>query len=144
MLLFIPGNVPSSKNGRITLKTGISLPSAATTLWRKNTRTYWSLLRKTFVEQCQGKTDPLILGIHFIRKTRHTWDFINPTETIQDEMSKHGWITDDNVEFVFPVPMLVDNKLWSYDPKAPGVLLHVHNSLDEVAYNFSKSLIKTL
>lgn len=142
MLIFIPGNVPSSKNSRINLKSGVSLPSEATTLWRRRTQRYWSLYRKHFNMQCQGKGDFLIVGIHFIRGTRHKWDFINPCQTIQDEMTKHKWIEDDNTDCIMPFPMMVEGKFWSYDSKNPGVLIRVHSSIDDVTFSFPKSIIQ--
>ena len=139
MLIFIPGAVPSSKNGRtFNIEKRHSFASAATTKWRKNTAWYWSILRKEFVQQCIGKEKPLLIGMHFVRGSKHTWDFNNPCQTVQDEMVKNGWINDDNVENMFPLPLKVDDKLWSYDKENPGVYIRVLSSLEELTYNFKK------
>lgn len=137
MLIFIPGSVPSSKNGRQNFK-GISLASKATLQWRANTALFWNKFRSHFKKQCEGKEFPLIVGMHFVRKTRHKWDFINPCETVQDEMTHKEWIEDDNTTIMYPVPLKVNDQLWSYDPKHPGVYIHVLENIEEASFSFSK------
>lgn len=136
MLIFIPGAVPSSKNGRIRTKSGLFIASKATQHWRKITLPLWTHNRRAFVEQCIGKDAPFIVGMHFVRGTRHRWDFINPCQTIQDEMTYHQWLADDNVEHILPVPLKVNGQYWSYDKNNPGVYIKVLSSIEEAAFNF--------
>lgn len=138
MLIFIPGSVPSSKNSRIRTKSGLFIASKATQLWRKNTAPFWSKYRKEFVEQCIGKELPLFVGMHFVRGTHHNYDFVNPVQTIQDEMVHNGWIPDDNVGVLYPVPMMVDGKYSSYDKNNSGVYIRVYASIEEALFNFKK------
>jgi len=141
MLIFIPGAVPSSKNSRIRTKSGLFIASKATQTWRKNTMQYWSLYRRAFVEQCIGKSQPFFVGLHFVRGTKHRWDFINPCQTVQDEMTHHGWIADDSVEEMLPLPLMVDGSYWSYDKNHAGVYIKVLSTPEEANFNFSKTSV---
>jgi len=38
----------------------------------------------------KGKKKPYKIGIHFIRGTHHKYDWVNPIQTIQDEMTHAG------------------------------------------------------
>jgi hypothetical protein len=137
MLIFIPGSVPSSKNSRRNFG-HVSLPSELTEKWRENTACFWNKFRSHFIKECQGKQFPLIVGIHFVRKSKHKWDFINPCQTVQDEMMHKEWIADDNTSIMYPVPLKIDNLLWSYDSKNPGVYIRVLNNISEASLSFSK------
>ena len=123
-MLFIPENVPSSKNTKQwTGKRLISNKSV--TKWKKETSNYWEEYKPLFLEMIQNKELPLRIGFHFVRKTRHKFDQINPLQTIQDEMVKYGWIEDDNITILIPEPLLVDGTYFTYDPDNPGVYIKV-------------------
>lgn len=124
-VFFIPGAVPSSKNSRFLTKSGLFIASAATQKYRKLTVPYWKKYKKPFHELTEGKKKPFIIGIHFVRGSHHKWDFINPVQTIQDEMTKHGWIDDDNSSEILPIPLVINDKSWSYDKNHPGVYITV-------------------
>ena len=99
MKWFIPGNVPSSKNGRRwTGKYFIS--SKATAKYRKDTKQYYVKLRKSFTEEL----------------SKHKFDYINPAQTVQDDMVKNHWIEDDNCKYIIPV-----FEPYEYDKENPGV-----------------------
>jgi hypothetical protein len=74
---------------------------------------------------------PVIVGMHFVRGSRHKWDFINPAQTIQDEMTKSGWIEDDNADIILPVPLSINAKYWSYNKTKPGVYITLLNTFCE-------------
>jgi len=135
-MIFIPGSVPSSKNSRILTRSGLFIASKATQLWRKDTGLIWSKERKTFNIECTGKLFPLFVGMHFVRKTKHKYDFVNPVQTIQDEMVHHKWIEDDNTGILYPLPLKINGEYSSYDPKNPGVYIHVYSSPEECNTNF--------
>lgn len=73
----------------------------------------------------KDKELPLRIGFHFVRKTKHKFDQINPLQTIQDEMVRYGWIEDDNITILIPEPLLVDGTYFTYDPDTPGVYIKV-------------------
>ena len=125
MTIFIPGNVPSSKNSRVwTGKFMVS--SKAVNTWRKNTKQYWMDYRNDFKADYFGRmppsryAKPIRLSMHFIRGNRHKFDYNNMSNTVLDEMVKYGWIPDDNADIVIPV-----FEPYTYDKKNPGVWLEI-------------------
>lgn len=124
MMLFCKGNVPSSKNGRRW--TGRKfIPSKATIKWRKETECWWEDHKDIFKKITENKEKPLKIGLHFVRGSRHKYDFVNPVQTIQDEMVKHNWIEDDNVLEMIPFPFKIKGKYSSYDKEKPGFYIKV-------------------
>jgi hypothetical protein len=130
-IFFIPGAVPSSKNGRIMTRSGMFIASKATQKYRKLTEPYWKKFKDDFKKLMEGKELPVIVGMHFVRGSKHKWDFINPAQTIQDEMTKAGWIEDDNADIILPVPLSVNLKYWSYNKTKPGVYITILSSFCE-------------
>ena len=115
MKWFIPGNVPSSKNGRRW--TGrYFVSSKATTKYRKVTAKYYEQFRKSFRKQLAKLELPVKISFKFIRGSKHKFDYINPAQTVQDDMVKHHWIDDDNCENILPV-----FEPYEYDKENPGV-----------------------
>ena len=122
MNIFIPGNVPSSKNSRVwTGKFFVS--SKAVTKWRKDTKPYWednlALFNDMLLDAYDG-ISPIRLEITFVRNSKHKFDYINPCQTIMDEMVKYGWLPDDNADIVIPV-----FEPYEYDKSNPGVYLEI-------------------
>jgi hypothetical protein len=115
MKWFIPGNVPSSKNGRRwTGKYFIS--SKATMKYRKETKEYYKKYKKEFLNALKECEFPVKISFKFIRGTKHKFDYINPAQTVQDDMVKHGWLPDDDCSLLIPV-----FEPYEYDKKNPGV-----------------------
>ena len=116
---FIPFNVPSSKNGRRwTGKYFISSKTVMT--YRKNTKDSYEKYAAAFRKEFDTYQTPVKIGFTFIRGTRHKFDYINPAQTVQDDMVKHGWIEDDNADFIIPV-----FERYSYDKTKPGVIIEI-------------------
>ena len=119
--LFIPNNVPSSKNGRIW--TGKRLIwSKAANKYVKDTKEYWEELQKTF--KCEydkyaslGKL-PMPVTFLFIRGTKHKFDYPNPLQTVLDLMVKFEWLPDDNADEILPI-----FEKYKYDKENPGVYI---------------------
>ena len=117
--IFIPGNVPSSKNSRVW--TGrFFIASKAVQKWRKETEPFWIQHKAEFLQKLDGLEKPYKLSMRFVRGSKHEFDYLNPAQTIQDEMVKHGWLEDDNASIVIPV-----FELYSYDKKNPGVYVNI-------------------
>ena len=124
--IFIPGNVPSSKNGRRW--TGrYFIVSKQTQRYYKNSKSYWVENKKEFHKLLKGKDSqnkkPYRISFNFVRKSRHKFDYINPAQTIQDQMVKFGWITDDNADEMIPIFLEFE-----YDKDNPGVYINVLKS----------------
>ena len=115
MKWFIPGNVPSSKNGRRW--TGKYFISSKTVMkYRKDTAKYYKQYAASFAKELSKHDLPVIVSFKFIRGTRHKFDYINPAQTVQDDMVKHGWIEDDNMTYIIP-----RFEAYKYDKENPGV-----------------------
>jgi len=114
---FIPFNTPSSKNGRQW--TGKFLISSKNTqLWRKQTKEFWLKYKDDFLKELENLSKPYTIEFTFIRKSKHKFDYVNPLQTVLDEMVHYGWLDDDNADEI--KPSFGD---YQYDKKAPGVII---------------------
>ena len=52
-----------------------------------------------------------------MRATKAGWDFNNMSQLVCDMMVKAGWVPDDNVKILFPVPPMPPLKPYSIDKK---------------------------
>lgn len=116
---FIPFNTPSSKNGRVW--TGNHLvASKSTQKWKRETKKYWEGYKESFLKAIAGMQKPYYIEFTFIRGTRHKFDYVNPLQTVLDEMTRKGWIDDDNADEI--KPSFGDYK---YDKQNPGVVIKI-------------------
>lgn len=123
-MIFISGNVPSSKNskqwtGRMLIK------SKATRTYEAATEQVWIDKREEFLRRLELKKAPIKIGFYFVRGSRHKYDWVNPVQTIQDLMVKHGWIEDDNTTIMVPTPFRIKGVFDHYDKENPGVYIKV-------------------
>jgi len=119
MKWFIPGNVPSSKNGRRW--TGKYFIASKTTMkYRKDTTSYFKKYAPEFQKELKKHKLPVKIAFTFIRGSRHKFDYINPAQTVQDDMVKNKWIEDDNMDFIIP-----SFKKYKYDKEKPGVIIEI-------------------
>ena len=101
MSIFIPGSVPSSKNSKRW--TGKMLINSKTVMnYIKNTKPYWQEYAEEFRSVIDTLEKPVELSFKFIRGTRHKFDYVNPLQTVQDQMTIYGWIEDDNCDEIIP------------------------------------------
>ena len=116
---FIPGNVPSLKNGKIwTGKHLVASPSIRK--WQGFSRQAWQDQKESFLVATMGLARPYFIHFIFIRNRNNYWDITAPTETIADEMVRQGWINDDNIYEFIPVfgrPRI--------DTKNPGTIIKI-------------------
>lgn len=59
---------------------------------------------------------PLHVSFKFVRGTRHTFDYVNPLQTVLDLMVEVGVLDDDNADQIIPV-----FEPYEYDKDNPGV-----------------------
>jgi hypothetical protein len=154
-MIFIPGNVPSLKNSKVKTGRGIFASPTVSRYLRtlgiqsfssrkKEIRGYVDKTRPNVIESfraeiakmCIGKENPLFLGFHQVRNSKRKFDFGNSVELIQDLFTAHDFIEDDNVEYMFPIPMTIDGRLpsvdnlrneqwYSVDKENPGVYIKI-------------------
>ena len=119
---FIPDSVPSSKNGRRW--TGKYFIASKTVVnYRKNTKPYYQKYMQEFKDELSKYKLPVAISFTFIRGTRHKFDYINPAQTVQDDMVTHGWLEDDNAENILPVFVQ-----YEYNKEKPGVHIEILKS----------------
>lgn len=139
--IFIPFNVPSLKNSKVKTSKGI-FPSKTVTKYLRNLgiqsysagkkyvkeyKTRENLFRQIFINNGWVKPEgTLVLGIHFIRGSRHKCDFGNMCQIILDLMTAHDFIEDDNMDYLIPMPFKIDDKWYSYDKDNPGVIIKIY------------------
>lgn len=117
--IFIPGNVPSSKNGRRW--TGkYFIVSKQTADYYKATKKEWEKGKEEFLKLIEGKSKPYKVTFKFNRKSRRKFDYVNPAQTVQDQMVKYGWIDDDNMLEIVPVFLE-----YEHNKENPGVYINV-------------------
>ena len=122
--IFIPGNVPSSKNGRRW--TGrYFIVSKQTARYYKESKKEWEKGKKKFKKLVKGLKKPYKITFKFSRKSRHKFDYINPAQTIQDQMVKFGWIDDDNADEIIP-----SFEEFLYDKDSPEVYINILKEKD--------------
>ena len=141
-LIFIPGNVPSSKNSRINTKHGSfasktvkaylnSLGIQSYSSSKKIVKGYVNKpnlienLREDFLKQTSGKQLPLEIGFHFVRDSRRKFDFHNIVQVVLDLLTASDFIIDDNMDCVIPFALKRDGKFYSVDKENCGVWIKI-------------------
>ena len=140
--LFIKGNVPSLKNSKIKTSKGIfssktvkkylnSLGIQSYSCSKKIVKGYITRpneFEKTFEYFKKNlENKPYEIGFHFIRKSKHSFDFNNANQIIADLMTAHNIIEDDNMDNFLPYPLKINNVAYSYNKDNPGVLIKILN-----------------
>ena len=123
--IFIPCNVPSSKNNKVW--TGKFLVwSKRAMLYKKATEQTFRDNKDKFHAMLEGKEKPYMVAFHFLRGTRHKWDFVNAVQTLQDLMVLYEYLEDDNTCEMYPVPLEIDGEFSKYTgPETAGVYITV-------------------
>lgn len=149
-LIFIEGNVPSLKNSKQfipsrTTKSGkvirsMLIPSKTVTKYLKAYEYQYmdAATRKKFLT-LQSESIPAIVGFHFVRGSRHKFDFGNACQIIQDLMVTHGWIDDDNMDFLIPIPFKMNDKWYTYNKLKPGVYIKIIKE-EDICLEFQEEL----
>lgn len=123
-MIFINGNTPSSKNSRMRTKAGFFITSKTVRKYLKEHEDEWSTPPEEFSNLVDADF-PVVIGFHFVRGTKHRWDFTNIAQICTDLMVKHKWIPDDCVDYLIPQCMIIDSKYWSYSKDSPGVYIEI-------------------
>jgi len=133
-MIFIKGNVPSLKNSKVKTSRGVfssktvkkflmSLGIQSFNSRKKEVKGYVDpnrpnqieLLKEEFKKMRADKGDPIIIGYHQVRNSKRLFDFSNSIEVVQDLLTAHDIIEDDNVKYVFPTPMSINGVLPNED-----------------------------
>ena len=118
-VIFIKGNVPSSKNTKQW--TGKFLVwSKIAQKYVKETDELWKLNKDEFINGIKNLEKPYHVRIKFIRGSKHKFDYVNPCQTVLDLMVKYGWLDDDNADEIIPV-----FEPYEYDKEKPGLYIKI-------------------
>ena len=118
---FIPGNTPSSKNSR-QWTGNYFITSKTVTKYRQATNATYIELKESFVKEFNQLELPVYVTFKFIRNSRRKFDYVNPLQTVQDDMQKHEWIPDDNCEYIIPV-----FEPYEYNKENAGVIINLND-----------------
>lgn len=118
-MIFISGNVPSSKNSKQW--TGKMLINSKTVRnYIKNHSDEWWENTEKFKEMIKEKEKPYKVGFYFIRDSKRKFDYINVAQLPLDLMQDYNWIDDDDVNNVIPVFLG-----YEVDKENPGVRIEI-------------------
>ena len=140
MRIFIKGNVPSSKNSKIMTKRGIFHSKTVSRYLQKLGIKSYSVSKKKVIGYKTRSNlfeeavvpmknelnhfrngTPYMIGFHFVRGSRHKFDWINCCQIIADLLVAHGVIEDDNMDYLIPYPFPIDGDWYFYSKETPGV-----------------------
>jgi len=124
--IFIRGNFPSFKNSKQRTKSGFMIMSATVQKYLKAWEYQWKDIPEEF-KNLKEDDFPITVGFHFVRGTKHRWDFHNMVQGCADLMVKHSWIPDDNMDYFIPACLWTDKGHYSYDKDNPGVFIEIIN-----------------
>lgn len=125
MEIFIPGNVPSSKNSRMRTRSGIFIKSPLCFKYEKATKVIWEGKAEEVRQLTDNAEKPILIGLHFVRDSKRKCDFHNLVQFIADLMVKYEWIEDDNMTQVFFVPYIRNGTYYSINKSECGVWIKV-------------------
>jgi len=138
---FIPNNVPSLKNSKIKTSKGIFSSKTVTRYIRSFNIIKYSC-RDKYVNH-KKNSEPILFNIcskyfknidrnrplevyfHFIRGSRHKFDFNNATQIISDLFTSYDFIIDDNMDYFIPFPLKIKGEWYSYNKDNPGVIIKI-------------------
>jgi len=143
LIIFLNANIPSLKNSKIQGR----FPSKTVTKWlrlygiksysasRKDVQFFVRIKKQYDMGEILAPIKeltkyPLKMSFHFVRNSRHKWDFGNACQIVTDLMTAFDVIPDDNVEYILPFPLEIDGKYWHYDKITPGVFVKVEEMED--------------
>ena len=139
-MVFIEGNVPSSKNSKINTSRGSFMSKTVKKYLRrhgiqsfssrkKEVTTYKTIPLTFPVEELRdlfsGVTYPATVKFHFVRGTRHKFDFTNVVQILADLFTSFEIIEDDNMDYFIPEVMYRDGEAYTYNKENPGVYISI-------------------
>lgn len=138
--IFIKGNVPSLKNGKIKTARGIfssktvkkylnQLGIQAYSTSKKTVKGYVNKpnlienLRNEIEKYLSEQSPPYEIGFHFVRDSKRKFDFNNANQIIADLFVAHDLIEDDNMDFFIPYALKIEDRYYTVDKENPGVYI---------------------
>ena len=141
-MIFIPYNVPSSKNSKVNTSRGsFHSPSVRKYLQKIGVQHYSvskkqvieyktrpNLFKKAFEEvNLREYPKPLVIGFHPVRNSKRSFDLHNIIHIIADLMVAHDLIDEDDANNFIAVPLKIGGNYYSQDPDNSGLYLDILN-----------------
>lgn len=138
--VFIPFQVPSSKNSKVAIKRGVFHSKTVQNYLRALGIQHFSSRKKEvkfyktipllfpyteFKKLFQNVEYPIVLGFHFVRSTKHRFDFHNAVQLPLDILTAFELIPDDDMEHIIPQCYQIEDRYHSYDKDNPGVYIKI-------------------
>ena len=141
-MVFVKGNIPSSKNSKVATSKGVFHSKTVTKWLREQGIQHYSVSKK---EVTLYKTRPCVfpvkelkelfkdveypceVGLHFVRQTKSRFDLINIAQIIMDLMVAFGIIEDDDISHVVPRNVWINGQPSSVNKTNPGVFILILN-----------------
>lgn len=126
--LFIPFNVPSSKNSRqFNIQRRRSFKSKAYSKYERLSKDYWNNpeIIRIFKEKVALKPKPFVIYFFFVRDSKRKFDWQNAVQGPLDIMVKNEWMEDDNVYVMVPAPIMIDGAYHKVDKNNPGLYIYI-------------------
>ena len=92
-----------------------------------------NLFKQAVGDYFKDRKYPILLGLHFVRNSRRSFDMSNACHIIHDLLTAHGYIEDDNAKCLIPFPLMLNGHWYSIDKKNPGTWLKI---FEEEELNF--------
>jgi predicted metallo-beta-lactamase superfamily hydrolase len=83
-------------------------------------------LREEFQKLMDNAKGDKIISFHFVRGTKHKFDFHNMVQIVADLLVAHNFIEDDDMDHFIPMPFKVKGEWYSYDKENPGVWIKIN------------------
>ena len=140
-IVFIPENVPSSKNSKVITPKGLFMSKTVRRYLQKIGVKKYSVSQKTVEnyktrpnlfaiavkqmrEDLKHRAMPVIVGFHFVRGSKRKFDFHNMCQVVADLLVAHDVIPDDDMTHFIPEAVKVGGKWYSVCKGKPGVYLY--------------------
>ena len=140
--LFVPGNVPSLKNSKIKTTRGVFASKTVRKYLQKQGIVKYSVREKTvtgyktrdnefaknrkFFRPIMIGEPPYKIGFHFVRGSKHKFDFHNAVQILADIMVAHDFIPEDDMDNLIPFPYKKEKVWYSYNKENPGVWIKIY------------------
>lgn len=136
--IFIPYNIPSSKNSKIATSKGVFHSKAVGKFLRDIGIMNYSVTKRTvqfyktkpclfphkeLKELFKDAKYPVEVGVHFVRKTKADFDFHNACQIIFDLLVAFEIIPDDSMKYVVPCAFQYNEQWYTIDKEKPGAYI---------------------
>lgn len=141
-MIFLNHNVPALKNGKVW--TGKFLVSSAgvkkylkvhgikkyssrdkTIEYYKNSKSEFKEVVDQLRIEFKDLQPPYKLAFHFVRESKHKFDFGNAYELLADIFTSMNLWEDDNMDIFHPSILYIEGRGYTYNKETPGVFIKI-------------------